>query len=204
MTGRAKPSSAVLTLGEPSGRVITVRPLSAADSFTVPLRKVTCCMVVSRASPAVVNTSLSRVISVSSTAVSSVASWISARRMRPFSVSWLSTATARTVAAADRALVVINTEPISIRGCKNIKARLDEMKIDGQYIRVTFLRPELQSKLGYAGYDAGAKILTDFIKEQVQQFISDELDPVGRRIIDLCLNDAPLEEYLALTPMNLR
>ena len=81
---------------------------------------------------------------------------------------------------------------------------LDEMKIDGQYIRVTFLRPELQSRLGYAGYDAGAKILTDFIKEQVQQFMSDELDPVGRKIIDLCLNDAPLEEYLALTPMNLR
>ncbi len=35
-------------------------------------------------------------------------------------------------AAADRALVVINPEPISIRGCKNIKARLDELKIADQ------------------------------------------------------------------------
>ena len=35
-------------------------------------------------------------------------------------------------ASADRALVVINTEPISIRGCKNIKARLDQMKITDQ------------------------------------------------------------------------
>lgn len=34
--------------------------------------------------------------------------------------------------AADRALVVINTEPISIRGAKTIKAKLDEMKIDDQ------------------------------------------------------------------------
>ena len=31
--------------------------------------------------------------------------------------------------AADRALVVINTEPISIRGCKNIGCRLRELKI---------------------------------------------------------------------------
>ena len=78
---------------------------------------------------------------------------------------------------------------------------LDEMKIDGQYVRQTFLRPELQSKLGFEGYDAGAKILTDFFKEQVQGFLNDELDPIGQQIIELCLNDAPLEEYLAITPL---
>lgn len=81
---------------------------------------------------------------------------------------------------------------------------LEEMKIDGQYIRQTFLRPELQSKLGFEGYDAGAKILTDFFKEQVSQFLTDELDPLGRQIIELCLNDAPLEEYLKLTPLNIK
>jgi len=79
---------------------------------------------------------------------------------------------------------------------------IDEMKIDGQYVRQTFLRPELQSKLGFEGYDAGAKILTDFIKEQIKEFYTDELDPLGRQIIELCLNDAPLEEYLKLTPMD--
>ena len=79
---------------------------------------------------------------------------------------------------------------------------LDEMKIDGQYVRQTFLRPELQSKLGFEGYDAGAKILTDYFKEQLQQFLTDELDPLGRQIIETCLNDGTLEDYLRLTPMN--
>ena len=79
---------------------------------------------------------------------------------------------------------------------------LDEMKIDSQYVRQTFLRPELQSKLGYEGYDAGAKILTDFFKEQVSQFLTDDLDPVGRKIIELCLNDATIEDYVELTPMD--
>ena len=81
---------------------------------------------------------------------------------------------------------------------------LEEMKIDGQYVRRTFLRPEYQSKLGFDGYDAGAKILTDFIKEQVQQFMTEDLDPVGKQILELVLRDAPLEDYLAITPMKLR
>ncbi len=79
---------------------------------------------------------------------------------------------------------------------------LDEMKIDGQYIRQTFLRPEMQSRVGDDGYDECAKILTDFFKQELQQFLVPELDPLGRQIIELCLNDAPLEEYLKLTPIN--
>ena len=55
-----------------------------------------------------------------------------------------------------------------------------------------------------AGFDAGAKIITDFFKEQLQQFMTDDLDPLGRQIIELVMNDAPLEDYLALTPLNLR
>ena len=41
-------------------------------------------------------------------------------------------------------------------------------------------------------------------KEQLQQFMTDELDPLGRQIIELVMQDAPLEKYLELTPMNLR
>lgn len=78
------------------------------------------------------------------------------------------------------------------------------MKWDNQYIRQTFLRPETQSKLGIEGYDTGAKILTDFFKEELPQFLTEDLDPLGRKIIECCLNDGTLEDYLALTPMKLR
>ena len=81
---------------------------------------------------------------------------------------------------------------------------LDEMKLDGQFIRQTFLRPETQSKLGAEGYDAGAKILTDFFKEQLAQFDCEELSPLGREIIKVCMNDVTLDDYLALTPMKLK
>ena len=64
-----------------------------------------------------------------------------------------------------------------------------------------FLRPKLQSKLGEEGYDKGAKIITDFFKEELKQFLVPELDPLGRQIIELCMNDALLEDYLELTPI---
>ena len=80
---------------------------------------------------------------------------------------------------------------------------MQDLKLNNQYIRPTFLRPETQSKLGEDGYDAGAKILTDFFKQEIRQFLTDDLDPLGRQIIECCLNDGTLEEYLALTPMRL-
>ncbi len=79
---------------------------------------------------------------------------------------------------------------------------LDEMKIDGQFIRLNFLRPELQSRLGNDGYDKCAKILTDFFKKELGQYEVSDLDPLGKKIIDLCMHDAPLEEYIKLTPIH--
>ena len=100
-----------------------------------------------------------------------------------------------------RRIGVIRQHHLVPARCPILGYSLDEMKIDGQYVRRTFLRPELQSKMKNEGYDAGAKILTDYFKEQLQQFLTDDLDPLGRQIIELCMNDAPLDEYLKLTPL---
>jgi len=78
---------------------------------------------------------------------------------------------------------------------------LKEVKIDGQLIRPTFLRPDKQSQVGEEAYDAGAKILSDFFKSELQQFLTDELDPLGREIIEVCLRDGTIDDYIALTPL---
>ena len=78
---------------------------------------------------------------------------------------------------------------------------LTEMKIDGQLIRPTFLRPEMQSQVGFEAYDAGATILTSFFKSELAQFLTDDLDPLGRQIIDVCLRDGTIDDYVALTPL---
>jgi len=80
---------------------------------------------------------------------------------------------------------------------------LKEMKIDGQQIRPTLLQPHLQSKVGEAAYDEGAKIINDFFKSELKQYLTPEMSDLGRKIIETCLNDGTLEDYLELTPLML-
>ncbi|WP_296664870.1 DUF4914 family protein [Demequina sp.] len=78
-----------------------------------------------------------------------------------------------------------------------------EITLDGQPVRRTLLRPELQSQVGTAAYDQGCAILTGFFKAELRQFLSEDIDPLGRQIIETCLRDGSVEEYEALTPMYL-
>ena len=78
---------------------------------------------------------------------------------------------------------------------------LDSLKIDGQYIRKAFLQPEKQQEVGKDGYDAGAKILTDFFKQELVKFNTDELHPLGKQIIEMFFNGASVEDYINLIPM---
>jgi hypothetical protein len=77
------------------------------------------------------------------------------------------------------------------------------MKLDGQQIRPTLLQPEYQSQVGLEAYDAGAAILESFFASELRQFLTDDLDPLGRQIIELCLAGAPVEAYEELTPLHL-
>lgn len=61
-----------------------------------------------------------------------------------------------------------------------------------------FLRVETQPEIGTEVYDQGAKMLTDFFKEELSVFLEDDLDPVGRQIIEMFLNDASVEEFAAV------
>ncbi len=78
---------------------------------------------------------------------------------------------------------------------------LDSLKIDGQYIRKAFLQPEKQQEVGKEGYDAGAKILTEFFREELEKYNTDELNPLGKQIIELFMKDASVQEYIDLIPM---
>lgn len=76
-----------------------------------------------------------------------------------------------------------------------------EVKLDGQQVRPTLLFPENQSRVGHEAYDAGAAIIQDFFASELVQFLTDDLDPLGREIIEVCLRGGSVEEYEELTPL---
>ena len=87
--------------------------------------------------------------------------------------------------------------------CPLLGYAMKEMIMEGQTIRAKFLRTETQDRMGEDGYDAGAKILTDFFAKELDKFYTDDLDPLGKQIIDCFRNNGTIEDYCKLTPIRL-
>ncbi|GEA83162.1 MAG: DUF4914 family protein [Cellulomonas sp.] len=87
--------------------------------------------------------------------------------------------------------------------CSLFGYTLREMKVDGQLVRPTWLAPEMQSQVGLEAYDEGAAIINAFFKSELEQYLTDDLDPLGRAIIEVVLKDGSVEDYEALTPMHI-
>ncbi len=87
--------------------------------------------------------------------------------------------------------------------CPILGYSLREMKVDGQYISPKFLRPELQERLGEAGYDTGARLLTEFFGRELAVYDTPDLHPMGKKIIDCFRRGGSVEDYCALLPLGL-
>lgn len=85
--------------------------------------------------------------------------------------------------------------------CSLLGYAMDSLKVDGQFINKGLLQVQLQREVGEEAYDQGAKILGDFFKSELEQFLVPDLDPLGKQIIECCLNDGNLEDYLKFIPM---
>jgi hypothetical protein len=84
--------------------------------------------------------------------------------------------------------------------CPLLGYALNSMKVDGQSIPKYLLQVELQNEVGEEAYDKGAKMLADFFKREIARYQVPELNPLGRKIVDACMNDAPVEEYFNFIP----
>jgi len=88
--------------------------------------------------------------------------------------------------------------------CVLLGYALTGMQIEGTSLPADMLQVELQPQLGTAGYDAGARMLEAFFSECLQPYLDDDdLDPLGRRIIETALAGADLDRFERLTDAEL-
>lgn len=78
---------------------------------------------------------------------------------------------------------------------------LNYLTIESSKIPTRFLKVYNQIEVGTEGYDAGAEILKDFFKRELQKYLKEDLYKTGRRIIEACLDDATVEDYNEIVPM---
>jgi len=85
--------------------------------------------------------------------------------------------------------------------CPLLGYELNYLTLEGSKIPTRFLKVYSQIEVGTEGYDAGAEQLYEFFKGELLKYLTDDLLPVGKRIIDACLSNASIEEYNEIVPM---
>jgi len=74
------------------------------------------------------------------------------------------------------------------------------IQVEGTLIPRVFLDVTGQSEGGEAVFQAGAKQWRDFFKKELAPFLVPDLDPLGRKIIQACMDDASQADYWKLIP----
>ncbi|NLM69306.1 MAG: DUF4914 family protein [Firmicutes bacterium] len=86
--------------------------------------------------------------------------------------------------------------------CPLLGFAMQSVKVDGNQLKKGLLQVQYQPEVGLGAYDQGAEILTDFFKREVKKYLVDDLHPLGRRIIECCLDDGKVSDYLEFLPMS--
>lgn len=83
--------------------------------------------------------------------------------------------------------------------CPLLGYTLNSMQVEGTQISHWFLQVETQPEVKPEGYDGGAEILKQFFKRELTPYLDEnDLHPVGRKIIECCLQEGTIEEYVDL------
>ncbi len=84
--------------------------------------------------------------------------------------------------------------------CPLLGWRREKIQVEGQTIGSWFLDVSKQPEVGEEAYDQGAALLTRFFHEHLAHFQHADLDPLGKAIIQGCLDGASVVDYYNLLP----
>jgi hypothetical protein len=101
---------------------------------------------------------------------------------------------------ARRGMAQFRKEQIVRARCPLLGYAMRSMQVEGTTVPNWLLEVQLQAEVGEDGYDAGAAMLHAFFRRALEPFLEDDLDPLGREIIECCLESGSLADYEQLLP----
>ena len=96
----------------------------------------------------------------------------------------------------------LKTDQYQAARCPLLGYELNYLTLEGSKIPSRFLKVYNQPEVGFESYDAGAEMLRDFFRTELQKYLKEDLLHTGKRIIDACLSNASIEEYNEIIPMS--
>ncbi len=101
---------------------------------------------------------------------------------------------------ARRGVARFRPDQLRASRCPLLGYTLHQLQVEGLLIARWFLQVETQPEVGEAAYDQGAEILKQFFHRCLSEFQGPDLDPLGQKIIQCCLDDGTIEDYERLIP----
>lgn len=101
---------------------------------------------------------------------------------------------------ARRGALKFRPEQIRPARCALLGYTLRQLHVEGSMIGPWLLRVEMQPEVGEEAYDKGAEQLHAFFVQCLKEFLEPDMSPLGRRIIECCLDRGTIEDYAALIP----
>ncbi len=96
---------------------------------------------------------------------------------------------------ARRGVAQFKSDQLVKSRCPLLGYTLWSMQVEGSFIPRELLRVEEQPEVGIEGYDRGAEILHGFFKKELMEYLNDDLDGVGRKIIECCIDNGTIDDY---------
>jgi len=94
-----------------------------------------------------------------------------------------------------RGVAKLHAPQLSPARCSLLGYKFNSMQVEGTPIPPIFLDVQMQPEIGPEGYDAGAAILEGFFERELRKFLHPDLDPLGRQIIECCLDNGTVGDY---------
>jgi hypothetical protein len=102
---------------------------------------------------------------------------------------------------ARRGIARFRPDQLEPSRCPLLGHALHSLTVEGNTVPHWFLQVNAQPEVGDDAYDQGAKLLTEFFHRHLKPFLVPELQPLGRTIIECCLDGGQVGDYQALMVM---
>lgn len=101
---------------------------------------------------------------------------------------------------ARRGHAPFRSDKIRAARCSLLGYALHELHVEGIMIPRWFLQVNTQPEVGEEAYDIGANQLRDFFQQHLKEFLEPDLNPLGKTIIQCCLDNGTVADFEKLIP----
>lgn len=104
---------------------------------------------------------------------------------------------------ARRGIAKFTKEQLAQARCSLLGYTPLRVVVEGVQIPDYFFHVERQCEVGVEAYDQGSDLLYQFFRKNLNDYLIPDLDPLGKKIINCCLDKGTVDDFNSLISMEM-